>query len=318
MASFDLKRTLQNQNNRSIVTSMLGVTTKYMQIPYTQLVLGNYKKYSIDEQEVMDLAESIASIGLEQNLVVKEMDDPNKYEVVSGHKRTSAILYIFDHGMSVSANVRKNIESPMCIVIPKDEDPLITRFRMHETNVHQRKGFTVAEIEDYIKTIEEAKAKNLEVNGNKIKGTTRAILHQQFGFSEATAKKYIKVLKEGNLELKKSIDDGEISINNAYDVLMGTAEPIVTPKDNEEHSEEKIKAIAENKPKEKKQKEITFKTILKSNRKMTKSVDKIIDDISEWERNSQQELSEEIKEKINEAHKLIAEAEHLLELEEKK
>ena len=299
MAGFDLKRTLTNQNNRGVITGMLGVATKYMAIPYTKLVLGDYKKYEIDEQEVIDLAYSIASVGLEQNLVVKETEDPNQYMLVTGHKRISAIFYIFEQNMEISATIRKNIEEPMCIVISKDEDPLITRFRMHETNVHQRNGFTISEIEDYINTVEEAKTKKLEVNGKQIKGTTRVILHQQFGFSETTAKKYIKIIKEGNAELKKAIDDGKISINNAYDVLMENAEPIIKSKNKESFEDAKSKENAETKPK---QKEVSLEFIKKSSKKTLKNIDKLFQSVEQ----NKEYFPEETLNKINEIQKLLA------------
>lgn len=308
--AFDLKQALNNQNKQSVVTNILGVApTKMMAIPYSQLELGTYKIYDIDEQEVKDLAESIASVGLEQNLVVKESGVPNHYTVVTGHKRMSAIRYIFEKGIDINAKVRQNIESPMCIVIPADEDELITRFRMHETNVHQRRGFTVAEIEDYINTVNEAKERKLEINGKQVKGTTRAILKAQFNISDATAKKYIKVIKEGNAELKKALDDGEMSINNAYDILMGNAEPIINPKD-EESQEEKIKAITKNQPKEKK--EISTKTIRQTNKKMLRSIDKMIEEIETYDR-----LSEEELQKIYDVQRLLLEFENLMEKKQK-
>lgn len=267
--NFDLKKALANQNKQGVVTNMLGVSTKIMSIPYAQLELGNYKIYEIDEDEVKDLANSIATVGLEQNLVVKETEEPNRYIVVTGHKRLSAIKYIFDNSITINAKVRKSIEAPMCIVIPKDEDELITRFRMHETNVHQRKGFTVSEIEDYMNTVEEAKKRNLEFNGNKIVGTTRAILKARFDISEATAKKYIKLIKDGNDEIKKAVDSGDMSINNAYDVLMGNSEPIVK-NDNEEEKQE---------VKEKVSKEFTIEDLNKNFKKIEKSIDKLDKDI---------------------------------------
>ncbi|MCB5591271.1 hypothetical protein LIQ14_19340, partial [Phocaeicola vulgatus] len=83
--------------------------------------------------------------------------------------------------------------------------------------VHQRSGFNIAEIEDYLEIVEEAKKNKTEVNGKRIVGTTRALLHTRFGMSEAMAKKYIKVIKEGNQELKDKLDNGDISVNNAYE-----------------------------------------------------------------------------------------------------
>ena len=271
MPGFDLKRSLMNQNRQNVVTNMFGgVSTKTMSIPYEQLEMGEYKIYDIDSMEVQDLAESIAAIGLEQNLVVKETDDPNKYVVVTGHKRMTAIQYIFDNNIEVNDKVRKTIESPMCVVVPKNEDELVTKFRMHETNVHQRKGFTVAEIEDYMRTVEEAKKRNLEINGRKIVGTTRAILKARFDISEPTAKKYIKLVKEGNDELKKAVDNGEISINNAYDVLMGHSEPTVQNVEPEavEEIKEKVKPDKQ---------EYSIEELKKDLKKIEKSIAKLDD-----------------------------------------
>ncbi|EHJ7846746.1 ParB N-terminal domain-containing protein [[Clostridium] innocuum] len=297
MANFDLKKALANQNKQGVVTNMLGVTTKIMSIPYTQLELGNYKVYDIDEEEVKDLAYSIATVGLEQNLVVKETDEPNRFVVVTGHKRTSAIKYIFDKEMVINAKVRKSIEAPMCIVIPKDEDELITRFRMHETNVHQRKGFTVSEIEDYMNTVEEAKKRNLEFNGNKIVGTTRAILKARFDISEATAKKYIKLIKDGNDEIKKAVDNGDMSINNAYDVLMGNSEPIINSNDDEK--EEKSQAV---------KKEFTIDDLNKNFKKIEKSLDRFDKDMDKIDVPN----AEVVVEKLDYLRNILNEVEELL------
>lgn len=297
MANFDLKKALANQNKQGVVTNMLGVTTKIMSIPYTQLEIGNYKVYDIDEEEVKDLAYSIATVGLEQNLVVKETDNPNHYVVVTGHKRTTAIKYIFENNIDINAKVRKSIEAPMCIVIPHDEDELITRFRMHETNVHQRKGFTVAEIEDYMKTVEEAKKRDLEFNGKKIVGTTRAILKARFDISEATAKKYIKLIKDGNDEIKKAVDNGDMSINNAYDVLMGKSEPIINSNDDEK--EEKSQAV---------KKEFTIDDLNKNFKKIEKSLDRFDKDMDKIDVPN----AEVVVEKLDYLRNILNEVEELL------
>ena len=221
-AKFDLMKTLSNQNKENVVNGMLFEGDKLARIPYNQIQIGRYKKYEIDPKEVEELAISISTIGLEQNLVVKETEDPsglcNSYW---DHKRLSAINYIFNNSIEISEKLKKELEMPNCVVVSKDESELITRFRMHETNVHQRSGFNIAEIEDYLEIVEEAKKNKTEVNGKRIVGTTRALLHTRFGMSEAMAKKYIKVIKEGNQELKDKLDNGDISVNNAYEFLQG-------------------------------------------------------------------------------------------------
>ena len=220
-AKFDLMKTLSNQNKENVVNGMLFEGDKLARIPYNQIQIGRYKKYEIDPKEVEELAVSISTIGLEQNLVVKETEDPSVYVIVTGHKRLSAINYIFNNSIEISEKLKKELEMPNCVVVSKDESELITRFRMHETNVHQRSGFNIAEIEDYLEIVEEAKKNKTEVNGKRIVGTTRALLHTRFGMSEAMAKKYIKVIKEGNQELKDKLDNGDISVNNAYEFLQG-------------------------------------------------------------------------------------------------
>ena len=307
MAGFNLKQKLQNENKQNVVTNMLGVTTKSMKIPYAQLELGGFKIYDIDDNEVIDLANSIATLGLEQNLVVKETDDSNRYVVVTGHKRATAIKYIFDNNISINPKVRKSIEEPECIVIPKDEDELITRFRMHETNVHQRKGFTIAEIEDYMKTIERAKERKLEVNGKQIKGTTRAILKARFNISETTAKRYIKVIKEGNEDLKSAIDNGDISINNAYDILMGVAEPIIKNNNDNEDS-----CLAADKLVDRK-KIISLEKIEKTYKNLKKGTEKILGEIEKYKANGNT-LNDDIEliEKINNIQTTLLEIEGLL------
>ena len=76
-AKFDLMKTLSNQNKENVVNGMLFEGDKLARIPYNQIQIGRYKKYEIDPKEVEELAISISTIGLEQNLVVKETEDPS-------------------------------------------------------------------------------------------------------------------------------------------------------------------------------------------------------------------------------------------------
>lgn len=242
MAKFDIKMVMQQQNKSAVIKSMADDNkNKVLRIPYRQIDMDKYKIYEIDADEVKELALSISTIGLEQNLVVKETEEQGKYIVVTGHKRLSAIKYIFENNLEVSPSVKKELEMVNCIVIPKDEDDLITKFRMHETNQQQRKGFLINEIEDYLKTVEEARKRGLEVNGQKIKGTSRALLNTRFGMSEAMAKKYIKIIKDGDQELKSKVDNGDLSVNAAYEILQGKKEILTEVKDEKKETEKQEK-----------------------------------------------------------------------------
>lgn len=239
-ARFDLKKSLKEQNKKSVVSDMLGMSANVIKpVPFAMIDCDSYTTYDIDYKEVVELANSIASIGLEQNLVIKETDNPNKFKLVTGHKRYTAIAHILKNEIQVHDNIYKIITNPSCLIIPKDEPELITELRMHETNVHQRAGFRIEDIEKYLKTVEELKKQKIEINGKQVVGTSRAILKARFNMTETMAKKYIKVIKEGNDEIRDAVNSGDMSINNAYDVLLGKSEPIKKSEKKQKSKEKK-------------------------------------------------------------------------------
>lgn len=244
--AFDIKKNILQNNENNVVQKLAGNidVTPYdeiMRIPYENLIMDEYKTYDIDKEEVEDIAENIALIGLEQNLVVKQTDDPSKYIVVTGHKRLSGIRYIFENNLEISDKVKKNISSPHCVVIPKDETELVTKLRMHSTNVTQRKKFTIEEMEDYLNVVQEARASGTKINGKEVKGSSRSILQKQYGFTDGTAKRYLKIIKEADEEMKKKVNEGEWSVNYAYEILQGKIVPETAngDKDSEERKKSK-------------------------------------------------------------------------------
>lgn len=245
MGKFNIRESIKKNNENDVVEEMTnGGFDGYdviKKIPYQNLIMKDFKVYELDEEEVRETALSIATIGLEQNLVVKETDDPNIFVVVTGHKRLTAIHYIFDNRIEVSEKVSKLIRNPNCIVVPKDEDDLITKIRMHETNVTQRKQFKVEEMEAYLKDVAVAKERGLLINGRKVVGSARSILQKQYGFSDSFAKKYLKLIKSDNAKLKQQVNDGEISINQAYLILQGKLVPESDEKGTNEPKEPKDK-----------------------------------------------------------------------------
>lgn len=202
------------------------------------------EKNEFDLQAIEELAQSIATIGLEQNLVIKETDEPNVYLLVTGHRRLEAIKYIFETGMEIDDKIRMEIERPLCKIIPKNEDPLVTEIRLFETNMQARanKDYEMIGIIDkYLSLIQQAKEKGLLVNGKEVKGKTKEILAERFGISPRTAGKYTTILKAENEELKEKVMSGEMTVNSAYNQVQ-----------EERRQEEENK---ENKPKKKEKEE---------------------------------------------------------------
>lgn len=224
MAKFDIAKALNEMSQETnVINEMLNIDEQPLQpIPYQHIEFGEWSLYHIDKDEIQSLVESLLSVGLEQNLVVKESDTPNHYTVVSGHRRLTAIRYIFDNHLEVPPKVLLSLQKPNCIIIPKEENEAITRFRMHETNMQARHDFTLAEVEDYYKTIEALKENGIEINGQKIKGKSRELIKNFFKISEGTAQQYMAIIKSDDDKLKEKLQAGEMSVNQAYDSLMTT------------------------------------------------------------------------------------------------
>lgn len=182
-----------------------------------------HEKNEFEIENIEELATSIATVGLEQNLVVKETEDPNSYQLITGHRRLAAIKYIFDNQIEVDEKIRKEIENPLCKIISKEEDSLVTEFRLFETNMQARpnKDYEMMGIIDkYISLIKQAKEKGILINGKSINGQTKELLSKQFGISERTAVKYSVVLKNEDQELKEKVMSGEMTINSAYNEIQ--------------------------------------------------------------------------------------------------
>ena len=135
--------------------------------------------------ELDELVNSICTIGLEQNLVVKETSDPDKYILITGHRRLAAIN------------------------------------RIHETNINTRKmsdSELLICIEDYVNTVKQLKEKHILINGKEIKGETRELVAKRFGLSSGKTQQALAVMKADD-NIKGEVVSGEESINTAYDKI---------------------------------------------------------------------------------------------------
>lgn len=209
-------------------------------IDISNILPNNNNVYPITDLE--DLVASIATIGLEQNLVVKEIPDSEEYTLITGHRRLAAIKYILDNDVPCKDNIKNEIKRPMCCVVSANEsedasqtsDELIAHYRLHETNINTRR-MTDSEllicIDDYINTVKQLKNKGIKINGQELKGTTRELVSKRFGLSSGKAQQTLSVLN-GNKKSKQDVIDGTSSINEAY-----------TNNREEEYYEKVIKSI---------------------------------------------------------------------------
>lgn len=183
-------------------------------------------------KDIEDLAVSIATAGLEQNLVVKETDKKDEYELITGHRRLKAIKYILENlndtrfeGML--PRVENEIRNPMCRIIPLEEDAetsdeneeLKKKLRIHESNINIRTmddAELITVIENYLPIASEAREKHLKINGIEYTGSTRELLQKRFGISSGQSQRILSVIHSDE-ETKEKVKNNELSINQAYE-----------------------------------------------------------------------------------------------------
>lgn len=164
---------------------------------------NSYELVDIDE-----LADSINEMGLLQPLLVKKRGK-FEYEIVAGHRRFNAIKKLIKDG---------KLESDYevhCKKVDPDENDLITRMRLHETNLQTRSLSKMSEkeklavVSDYMDIIKKAKKENIKINGESIKGRTRELIAERFGISPRTAQDIITKVKEEESGEGISQENGE-------------------------------------------------------------------------------------------------------------
>ena len=200
---------------------------EWKRISIDNIIPNEDNVYPISELD--ELVNSICTIGLEQNLVVKETSDPDKYILITGHRRLAAINRILESNIECKEKIINEIKNPMCCVISKDEsgtqntdsDKLIAHYRLHETNINTRKmsdSELLICIEDYVNTVKQLKEKHILINGKEIKGETRELVAKRFGLSSGKTQQALAVMKADD-NIKGEVVSGKESINTAYDKI---------------------------------------------------------------------------------------------------
>ena len=151
---------------------------------------NNYDLVDIDK-----LADSIDELGLLQPVLVKQRDKYS-YELIAGHRRFNAIKKL------ISENRLPEDYEVLAKKVDEDEDELVTRLKLHETNLQTRSLLKMPEeekiaiIDDYMDILDKAKKQGVQINGKPVKGKTRDLIAERFGISHYTAQKLIRKAKE--------------------------------------------------------------------------------------------------------------------------
>lgn len=224
--SFDIKSMLNT-------ASMENQTQKRKKINYTQLISHEKNHYSLEGLE--DLADSIENVGLLHDVLVKDSGEVNEegeklYTVISGHRRVLAITSL------VEERELKKFKDVPCVILEKDEDETVTELKLHYANITSRelteydKMVAASEIK---RLVEEAKGK-----GIKIKGRMRDIVSDAVGLGPTQTQKYLTVDEYSSDEVKEKIKSGDLTIENAYEIIQENKKEIEQKPADEEKTGE--------------------------------------------------------------------------------
>lgn len=116
--------------------------------------------------------------------------------MIAGHRRFNAIKKL------IGENRLPEDYEVLAKKVDEDEDELVTRLKLHETNLQTRSLLKMPEeekiaiIDDYMDILDKAKKQGLQINGKPVKGKTRDLIAERFGISHYTAQKLIRKAKE--------------------------------------------------------------------------------------------------------------------------
>lgn len=176
---------------------------KLTQININKLVPSENNFYSIDKIE--ELKNTIELLGLQQNLVVKKIED-GMYKIISGHRRYYSMLRLYQEG-------NKNFEYVPCKV--EEEDKLKNELRLIITNS------TARELTDWEKIHQAKRLKELLTEykeREKIPGRVREIVADILNVSATQVARMESI--ENNLidDFKEEMKEDKVKISVAYEL----------------------------------------------------------------------------------------------------
>lgn len=162
--------------------------------------------YELSDIEL--LADDIEREGLKHNLVVYRSSETGLYNVISGHRRLSAIKLL------ISENRRSSTKIP-CFV-DSEKSSAESQFDLIMLNATQRK-YSDADIMREYEEIERT-LKALEAEGKPIKGRMRDKIAELLRISPAQVGKLDNIKHNAIAEVDEAVKSGEMSISTANEI----------------------------------------------------------------------------------------------------
>ncbi|MEK3726787.1 MULTISPECIES: ParB/RepB/Spo0J family partition protein [unclassified Lysinibacillus] len=218
MSKFNLSQLMSKESQKQ------SVAFKVDHIPIEKLFPSEMNKYVV--KDVTELKASIELHGLQQNLVVREVE--GGYEIISGHRRFKAMQELYEEGNEEFKRIPCKIQ--------KSVDDIQAELQLIMANS------TARELTDYEKTYQAARLKELlselKKSGVSFSGRKRDIIAQLMNVSPTQIARMDSINNKLIPELKEEFSNEKINFTTAYE----------TSRLPEEQQQEAVKEFKEGKP----------------------------------------------------------------------
>lgn len=205
MAKFNMMELLNNNSKETLETKDNPEKFRTIQISIDDIVPSSNNFYSIEEEKLKGLKDSIELLGLKQNLVVKKIEK-NKYEIIAGHRRYLAMKKLYEEGNLNFGYIPCKVE---------DDDYIKNELELLMTNS------TTRELSDWEKITQANKIKELLTEykkKEKLPGRVRDIIADILNTSPTQVARMESISKNLVEEFKDELKEGNIKISVAHEL----------------------------------------------------------------------------------------------------
>ena len=196
------KKSILGEFMQSSAGKKLGFDNHIMNIHYTKIKRPQRNR---ELRRIDELAEDIREDGLENNLLVRKIEnDRYEVELIGGERRYSAILWNIEHGDMTYEYI------PCKVLTMSDIDArkrLILNNMENDPLTNAEKLEAVEELKEIYKAKKEA--------GETIPGRIQAIIASEMGLKKSQVANYEKILNHASEEVRESIRKEELPLDAA-------------------------------------------------------------------------------------------------------
>ncbi|MBN1055701.1 chromosome partitioning protein ParB [Clostridium botulinum] len=206
MAKFNMLELLNNNSKDSKINNIeKSIKFRTSQIEIDDLVPSEENFYSTKEEDLKELKDSIEIFGVQQNLVVKKIEN-DKYEIIAGHRRYLALKKLYGEGKEQFRYAPCKVEN--------EEDSIKGKLLLLITNS------TARQLTDWEKTQQAEKLKELLIEykkKEKLPGRVREIVADILNTSATQVARMESIAKNLTEEIKEQFKNGDLGITGAYE-----------------------------------------------------------------------------------------------------